>query len=88
MCVLIISVCFFVHGLIATTVMGAEILEEMGWTTTRTALGTTNGICLPTDITRFAHVSQLPVIDRMTLRIRYNPGPERTLCLIDRLCPS
>jgi hypothetical protein len=37
--------------------MGAEILEEMGWTTSRTALGTTNGICLPTDISRFAYVS-------------------------------
>ena len=50
-------ICFFVLGLISTTVMGAEILEEMGWVTSRTALGTSSGICLPADITRFSSVS-------------------------------
>jgi hypothetical protein len=37
--------------------MGAEILEEYGWVSTRTPLGKPTGICLPSDIARFAFVS-------------------------------
>jgi rapamycin-insensitive companion of mTOR len=36
--------------------MGAEILEEYGWIATRTPLGRPTGICLPSDISLFAHV--------------------------------
>lgn len=36
--------------------MGAEILEEYGWVSTRTPLGQTTGLCLPNDISRFAYI--------------------------------
>jgi hypothetical protein len=48
---------FFVIGLISSTQMGAEILEEYGWIAARTPLGQTTGLCLPNDIERFAYVS-------------------------------
>jgi len=48
--------CFFVIGLISSTRMGAEVLEELGWVSTRTALGATTGLCLPNNIDRFAHI--------------------------------
>lgn len=48
--------CFFVIGLISCTQMGAEILEEYGWVSTRTPLGQTTGLCLPNDISRFAYI--------------------------------
>ncbi|WOO81922.1 Target of rapamycin complex 2 subunit ste20 [Vanrija pseudolonga] len=47
---------FFVIGLISSTQMGAEILEEYGWVATRTPMGQTTGLCLPNDLTRFAHI--------------------------------
>jgi hypothetical protein len=49
--------CFFVLGLISSTRMGAELLEELGWVSTRTPMGHTTGICLPNDISRFVQVS-------------------------------
>ncbi|WWC98367.1 hypothetical protein V866_005258 [Kwoniella sp. B9012] len=48
--------CFFVIGLISISRMGAEILEEFGWISTRTPLGHTTGLCLPNDISRFVHI--------------------------------
>ncbi|ORY28003.1 Rapamycin-insensitive companion of mTOR, middle domain-domain-containing protein [Naematelia encephala] len=48
--------CFFVIGLISSTRMGAELLEELGWIATRTPLGLTTGLCLPSDISRFAYI--------------------------------
>lgn len=33
------------------------MLEELGWISTRTAMGATTGLCLPTDLDRFAAVS-------------------------------
>ncbi|BEJ06093.1 hypothetical protein CcaverHIS641_0306150 [Cutaneotrichosporon cavernicola] len=47
---------FFVIGLISSTQMGAEILEEYGWIAARTPLGQTTGLCLPNDIGRFAYI--------------------------------
>ncbi|TXT05984.1 hypothetical protein VHUM_03745 [Vanrija humicola] len=47
---------FFVIGLISSTQMGAEILEEYGWVSTRTPMGQTTGLCLPNDLTRFAYI--------------------------------
>ena len=52
--------CFFVIGLLSTTQMGAEILEEYGWMATRTHLGRPTGLCLPNDIGRFTSVSAPP----------------------------
>ncbi|KAK8850712.1 hypothetical protein IAR55_004632 [Kwoniella newhampshirensis] len=49
--------CFFVIGLISSTRMGAEILEEYGWIATRTPLGHTTGLCLPNDISRFVAIA-------------------------------
>ncbi|WVQ86186.1 hypothetical protein IAT38_008354 [Cryptococcus sp. DSM 104549] len=48
--------CFFVIGLLSSTRMGAEILEEFGWIATRTSLGQTTGLCLPNDISRFTAI--------------------------------
>ncbi|WVQ77136.1 hypothetical protein IAR50_006819 [Cryptococcus sp. DSM 104548] len=48
--------CFFTIGLISSTRMGAEILEEFGWIATRTPLGHTTGLCLPNDVSRFVHL--------------------------------
>nr|KIR45878.1 sterility protein Ste20 [Cryptococcus bacillisporus CA1280] len=48
--------CFFVIGLISSTRMGAEILEEFGWIATRTPLGDTTGLCLPNDVSRFVAI--------------------------------
>ncbi|ODO05811.1 hypothetical protein I350_04872 [Cryptococcus amylolentus CBS 6273] len=48
--------CFFVIGLISSTRMGAEILEEFGWIATRTPLGHTTGLCLPNDVSRFVNI--------------------------------
>lgn len=60
--------CFFVIGLISSTRMGAEILEEYGWISTRTPLGMTTGLCLPKDVGRFAHVRDpLPLSGRRIL---------------------
>lgn len=47
---------FFVLGLLSTTRMGAEVLEELGWVSTRTPMGATTGLCLPNNIDRFARV--------------------------------
>ncbi|KAL7420859.1 hypothetical protein Q5752_004812 [Cryptotrichosporon argae] len=48
--------CFFVLGLISSTRMGAEILEEYGWVSTRTPMGMTTGLCLPNDLSRFVQI--------------------------------
>lgn len=51
-----IRTCFFVLGLISSTLVGAEILEECGWIATRTPIGQTTGLCLPDDLSRFVHL--------------------------------
>ncbi|EIW69328.1 hypothetical protein TREMEDRAFT_30887 [Tremella mesenterica DSM 1558] len=61
------GVAFFVIGLISSTRIGAELLEEYGWVSTRTSLGLTTGLCLPNDLSRFAYVEpwqriQIPVV--------------------------
>jgi rapamycin-insensitive companion of mTOR len=43
--------------------MGAEILEEYGWVSTRTSFGVPTGLCLPNDILRFARVSRIDVTE-------------------------
>lgn len=48
--------CFFVLGLIASTPQGAEILSDYGWIATTTPLGSTTGMCIPEDISKFMMV--------------------------------
>ncbi|WWD20882.1 hypothetical protein CI109_105359 [Kwoniella shandongensis] len=65
--------CFFVIGLISSTRMGAEILEEFGWIATRTPLGHTTGLCLPNDISRFVRIEPWDITD---LRAKHVPLPK------------
>ncbi|KAK1923142.1 Rapamycin-insensitive companion of mTOR, middle domain-containing protein [Papiliotrema laurentii] len=48
--------CFFVIGLLSSTRMGAEILEEYGWIAARSPMGKTTGLCLPSDIGRLTKI--------------------------------
>ncbi|WVW80639.1 hypothetical protein I302_102625 [Kwoniella bestiolae CBS 10118] len=65
--------CFFVIGLISTSRMGAEILEEFGWISTRTPLGHTTGLCLPNDISRFVNINTW---ERSSSEPTYPPLPK------------
>ncbi|WWC72760.1 uncharacterized protein I206_106724 [Kwoniella pini CBS 10737] len=67
--------CFFVIGLISTSRMGAEIMEELGWISTRTPLGQTTGLCLPNDISRFVNIEPW---ERLNLDPTYPPLPKLT----------
>ncbi|WRT70894.1 uncharacterized protein IL334_007893 [Kwoniella shivajii] len=67
--------CFFVIGLISTSRMGAEILEEFGWISTRTPLGQTTGLCLPNDISRFVSIDSW---ERPHFDSTYPPLPKLT----------
>ncbi|WVR08773.1 hypothetical protein IAU60_005831 [Kwoniella sp. DSM 27419] len=65
--------CFFVIGLLSTSRMGAELLEELGWISTRTPLGKTTGLCLPNDISRFANIEAW---ERPSSEAQYPPLPK------------
>ncbi|WVF67846.1 hypothetical protein IAT40_002607 [Kwoniella sp. CBS 6097] len=67
--------CFFVIGLLSTSRMGAELLEELGWLSTRTPLGHTTGLCLPNDIARFA---RLEPWEKPDVEPQYPPLPKLT----------
>lgn len=54
-----VRTCFFVIGLLSSTRMGAEILEEYGWIAARSPMGKTTGLCLPSDIGRFTKVRRV-----------------------------
>lgn len=49
--------CFFVLGLISSTAQGAEILDDFGWESTLSPLGSPTGLCIPVDIDKFVSVS-------------------------------
>jgi rapamycin-insensitive companion of mTOR len=51
--------CFFVLGLISSTIQGAEILSDFGWDATLSPLGLPLGICVPADVSKFTMVSVL-----------------------------
>lgn len=48
---------YFVLGLIASTLEGVEILEELGWESVVSPLRGAAGICVPNDLNLFIHVS-------------------------------
>lgn len=51
------STCFFVLGLISSTLQGAELLDDYRWEATLTPLGMPTGLCIPIDFERFVYVS-------------------------------
>ncbi|ORX78342.1 hypothetical protein K493DRAFT_321236, partial [Basidiobolus meristosporus CBS 931.73] len=44
---------YYVLGLISRSSQGADILEEFGWQTANIALGTSRGLCVPEDPSKF-----------------------------------
>lgn len=44
-------------GLISSTAQGAEILDDFGWESTLSPLGSPTGLCIPVDIDKFVSVS-------------------------------
>ncbi|KAI1132983.1 Rapamycin-insensitive companion of mTOR, N-term-domain-containing protein [Nemania abortiva] len=44
---------FFVLGLISRSIHGLEILSEHGWLSNTTLLGTSLGLCIPNDLSKF-----------------------------------
>jgi rapamycin-insensitive companion of mTOR len=55
----IFSTCFFVLGLISSTPSGVEILEELGWESACTPVGSPTGLCFPTDLDAVTYVCVL-----------------------------
>ncbi|KAG6337319.1 hypothetical protein ID866_1781 [Astraeus odoratus] len=45
--------CFFVLGLISSTLQGAEILDDYRWEATLSPLGHPTGLCIPVDLDKF-----------------------------------
>lgn len=54
-----LSTCFFVLGLIASSIEGAVLLESCDWNVAYTPVGTPTGYCLPSDLDHLVHVSKL-----------------------------
>ncbi|KAF8349461.1 Rapamycin-insensitive companion of mTOR, N-term-domain-containing protein [Amanita rubescens] len=48
--------CFFVLGLISSTVQGADILAEYGWEAALSPLGMPTGICTPASLEKFINI--------------------------------
>ncbi|SCV73876.1 BQ2448_6306 [Microbotryum intermedium] len=46
---------YFVLGLIASTLEGVEMLEEVGWEGVLTSLGGATSLCVPMDLANFVH---------------------------------
>lgn len=51
---------FFVLGLISRSLHGFEMLAEYGWEANTTPLGTSLGLCIPSNLSRFFSVSPWP----------------------------
>ncbi|KAH8114744.1 Rapamycin-insensitive companion of mTOR, N-term-domain-containing protein [Phellopilus nigrolimitatus] len=48
--------CFFALGLVSSTAQGAEILDDYGWESTLSPLGSPTGLCIPSDIDKFVSI--------------------------------
>ncbi|KAF8517336.1 Rapamycin-insensitive companion of mTOR, N-term-domain-containing protein [Gautieria morchelliformis] len=48
--------CFFVLGLISSTTLGAEVLDDYGWEATTSPLGVPTGLAIPINIQEFVSV--------------------------------
>ncbi|KAK4705182.1 rapamycin-insensitive companion of mTOR, partial [Phenoliferia sp. Uapishka_3] len=67
---------FFVLGLIASTVEGSEILEDLGWESVCTPLGVATGICVPIDVASFVFTPpwQMPALEPSESRLVSPPS--------------
>ena len=60
---LIVSNCrtaYFVLGLISGTMEGVRILDELGWDSVMTTMGTPTGLCVPRDPSKFLSLPPIP----------------------------
>ncbi|KAL4073251.1 Rapamycin-insensitive companion of mTOR, N-term-domain-containing protein [Scleroderma yunnanense] len=48
--------CFFVLGLISSTLQGAEILDDYSWEATLSPLGHPTGLCIPVNLDKFISI--------------------------------
>lgn len=48
--------CFFILGLISSTLQGAEILDDYRWEATLSPLGMPTGVCIPVDFANFTTI--------------------------------
>lgn len=53
------STCFFVLGLIASSIEGAVLLESCNWNVAYTPVGTPTGYCLPAELNTLIYVSRV-----------------------------
>ncbi len=53
--------CFFVLGLIASTISGAEALQDYGWQSVCTPLGAPMGLCIPDNVNRLVSLPRWEV---------------------------
>lgn len=59
--------CFFVLGLIASTVQGSDLLEDYGWLSATDVGGRLTGICIPDDLSDFVEMPARPdQVDKAT----------------------
>ncbi|KAL8290440.1 hypothetical protein RQP46_002698 [Phenoliferia psychrophenolica] len=67
---------FFVLGLIASTVEGTEILDDLGWESVCTPLGVATGICVPVEISNFVYTPpwEAPVLEAPESRLVSPPS--------------
>lgn len=54
--------CFFVLGLISSTILGAELLDDYGWEATTSPLGMPTGLAIPVNVEDFVSVSIFAVV--------------------------
>jgi rapamycin-insensitive companion of mTOR len=51
--------CFFVLGLISSTTLGAEVLDDYGWEATTSPLGMPTGLAIPMNVQEFVSVREV-----------------------------
>ena len=80
--------CFFVLGLISSTALGAEVLDDYGWEATTSPLGMPTGLAIPMDLQEFVSVSTFqskdaPIIERQSPQVPVWESPptrDKTEC--------
>ncbi|KAF9221011.1 hypothetical protein BS17DRAFT_786363, partial [Gyrodon lividus] len=71
--------CFFVLGLISSTMQGAEILDDYRWEATLSPVGFPTGLCVPVDLDRFISLPTWePIEVKSDADIRLLPPTVRT----------
>ncbi|KID78377.1 Target of rapamycin complex 2 subunit ste20 [Metarhizium brunneum] len=67
---------FFVLGLISRSTHGLEILSEHGWDANTTSMGTSLGLCIPNDLSKFFSVVPWQHVNAASITI---PDTQRTI---------